>query len=31
MNDYRFSGDRALEAVRTYGVESISIAASRLR
>ena len=28
-NDYRFLSDRALEACQTYGVESLSIAASR--
>ncbi|HWL32234.1 MAG TPA: methyltransferase domain-containing protein [Gaiellaceae bacterium] len=28
-NDYRFLTDRALEASRTYGVESVSIAATR--
>jgi SAM-dependent methyltransferase len=28
-NDYRFVSDRALEACRTYGVESTSIAATR--
>ena len=28
-NDYRFLSDRAREACRTYGVESVSIAATR--
>ncbi len=28
-NDYRFASDRALDACRTYGVESASIAATR--
>jgi SAM-dependent methyltransferase len=31
INPYRFTGDRALEAVQRYGVESISIAARRER
>ena len=28
-NDYRFLTERALDACRTYGVESVSIAATR--
>jgi arsenite methyltransferase len=30
VNDYEFISDRALDACSTYGVESISLAASRM-
>ncbi len=30
VNDYEFISDRALDACSTYGVESISLAASRI-